>query len=319
MSADDQLGARGEQQLGEALADVPEPDDADASAEQIRASESPLAAGADRRHDAERRDRARIARAARRAVEPDDVVGPLARSPPCRRRRCRRPRRSRSGRRATRRGRRSRAAARAAARRAGRSRRRRRSRPCRRRGRGPAAAAFRVIASASRLASATASPGLRVVPHPRAAERRPEGGRVDGDGDVQPLRAPRSTTSPRSICGALTLRSRPRASRERRRGSAPPRRRRAPGGPRTCRGSPSAGSRSRPRRPSATTTGRLTTASRSRIATCGWLMIGVARIAPNWPGLVIVNVPAVGVVGLELPVAGARGERRRSPPPGPRG
>ena len=25
--------------------------------------------------------------------------------------------------------------------------------------------------------------------------------------------------------------------------------------------------------------------------TCGWLMIGVAMIEPNWPGLVIVNVP----------------------------
>ena len=42
---------------------------------------------------------------------------------------------------------------------------------------------------------------------------------------------------------------------------------------------------------SVTTTGRLTTASRSRIATCGWLMTGVAMIEPNWPGLVIVNVP----------------------------
>src|SRR3954463_502808 len=39
------------------------------------------------------------------------------------------------------------------------------------------------------------------------------------------------------------------------------------------------------------TTGRLTTASRSRIATCGWLMIGVAASAPYWPGFVIVNVP----------------------------
>ena len=42
---------------------------------------------------------------------------------------------------------------------------------------------------------------------------------------------------------------------------------------------------------SVTTTGRLTTASKSRIATCGWLMIGVAMIDPYWPGLVIVNVP----------------------------
>ena len=40
-----------------------------------------------------------------------------------------------------------------------------------------------------------------------------------------------------------------------------------------------------------TTTGRLTIASRSRIATCGWLMTGVAMIEPNCPGFVIVNVP----------------------------
>ena len=40
-----------------------------------------------------------------------------------------------------------------------------------------------------------------------------------------------------------------------------------------------------------TTTGRFTIASRSRIPTWGWLMIGVASTAPNWPGLVIVNVP----------------------------
>ena len=39
------------------------------------------------------------------------------------------------------------------------------------------------------------------------------------------------------------------------------------------------------------TTGRLTTASRSRMAIWGWLMIGVAAIAPKAPGLVIVNVP----------------------------
>ena len=42
---------------------------------------------------------------------------------------------------------------------------------------------------------------------------------------------------------------------------------------------------------SSTTTGRLTIASRSRIATCGWLITGVAMIEPYWPGLVIVNVP----------------------------
>ena len=62
------------------------------------------------------------------------------------------------------------------------------------------------------------------------------------------------------------------------------------------------------------TTGRFTIASRSRIATCGWLMIGVASTAPNWPGLVIVKVPPLHVVGLSAP-ARARsatvGDRRR--------
>jgi hypothetical protein len=48
------------------------------------------------------------------------------------------------------------------------------------------------------------------------------------------------------------------------------------------------------------TTGRLTTASRSRIATCGWLMTGVAMIEPNWPGLVIVNVPSWTSSGLSV-------------------
>ena len=46
------------------------------------------------------------------------------------------------------------------------------------------------------------------------------------------------------------------------------------------------------------TTARLTTASMSRIATCGWLMIGVAATAPNWPGFVIVNVPPRTSSGL---------------------
>ena len=60
---------------------------------------------------------------------------------------------------------------------------------------------------------------------------------------------------------------------------------------------------------SVTTTGRLTIASRSRIATCGWLMIGVAMIVPNWPGLVIVNVPPLDLVGGQLarPRAPVRG------------
>ena len=41
-----------------------------------------------------------------------------------------------------------------------------------------------------------------------------------------------------------------------------------------------------------TTTGRSTIASMSRIATCGWLITGVAITVPNWPGLVIVKVPS---------------------------
>src|ERR671934_103730 len=48
---------------------------------------------------------------------------------------------------------------------------------------------------------------------------------------------------------------------------------------------------------SVTTTGRLTTASRSRIATCGWLMIGVASTAPYAPGFVIVKVPPLSSSG----------------------
>src|SRR5215208_2906112 len=52
-------------------------------------------------------------------------------------------------------------------------------------------------------------------------------------------------------------------------------------------------------RPSAsvTTTGRFTTASRSRMAICGWLMIGVASTAPKAPGLVMVKVPPLSSSG----------------------
>ena len=49
------------------------------------------------------------------------------------------------------------------------------------------------------------------------------------------------------------------------------------------------------------TTGRLTIASRSRIATCGRLMIGVAAIAPSAPGFVIVNVPPSVSPGCSCP------------------
>ena len=69
---------------------------------------------------------------------------------------------------------------------------------------------------------------------------------------------------------------------------------------------------------SVTTTGRLTIASTSRIATCGWLMTGVAMIEPNWPGFVIVNVPPRTSSGVELraPARAARG--RGCARPGPR-
>ena len=45
-----------------------------------------------------------------------------------------------------------------------------------------------------------------------------------------------------------------------------------------------------PPRASVMTTGRLTTAPTPRIATCGWLMIGVSNSAPLLPRFVIVNV-----------------------------
>ena len=46
-----------------------------------------------------------------------------------------------------------------------------------------------------------------------------------------------------------------------------------------------------PRFGSSITTGRLTTVPVPRIATCGWLMIGVSKRAPTLPVLVSVNVP----------------------------
>src|SRR5882724_10963048 len=55
-----------------------------------------------------------------------------------------------------------------------------------------------------------------------------------------------------------------------------------------------------------TTTGRFTTASRSRMPTWGWLMIGVASTAPNWPGLVIVKVPPATSSGSSLPEGPSR-------------
>ena len=56
------------------------------------------------------------------------------------------------------------------------------------------------------------------------------------------------------------------------------------------------------------TTGTFSTAPTPRIATCGWLMIGVPNRLPKLPKLVMENVPPVHLVRLELPGAGARGE-----------
>ena len=45
-----------------------------------------------------------------------------------------------------------------------------------------------------------------------------------------------------------------------------------------------------------------------RIATCGWLMIGVSNSAPRLPVLVSVNVPPPSSSGVILLFAGALGE-----------
>src|SRR5713101_5649115 len=52
---------------------------------------------------------------------------------------------------------------------------------------------------------------------------------------------------------------------------------------------------------SSTTTGRFTTVPVPRIATCGWLMIGVSNRAPRLPVLVSVNVPPASSSGLTCP------------------
>ena len=49
-----------------------------------------------------------------------------------------------------------------------------------------------------------------------------------------------------------------------------------------------------------TTTGLRTIASVDRIATCGWLMIGIVNTLPAEPLLVIVNVPPLISSGLSL-------------------
>jgi hypothetical protein len=59
---------------------------------------------------------------------------------------------------------------------------------------------------------------------------------------------------------------------------------------------------------SSTTTGSFTTLPTPRIATCGWLMTGVAKMLPKLPKLVIENVPPCTSSGLQLARAGARGQ-----------
>ncbi len=59
---------------------------------------------------------------------------------------------------------------------------------------------------------------------------------------------------------------------------------------------------------SSITIGRFSTAPMPRIATCGWLMIGVPKSEPKTPGLVIVNVPPCDLLRLELLGACAIGE-----------
>ena len=57
-----------------------------------------------------------------------------------------------------------------------------------------------------------------------------------------------------------------------------------------------------------TTTGLRTIASVDRIATCGWLMIGIVSTEPAEPLLVIVNVPPRDLVGHQLLGPGPVGE-----------
>ena len=67
---------------------------------------------------------------------------------------------------------------------------------------------------------------------------------------------------------------------------------------------------------SVTTTGRLTIAPVPRMATCGWLMIGVSKSAPRLPVLVMVKVPPArssGVI-LLLRVRAARSAIARASP-----
>src|ERR1022692_376189 len=78
---------------------------------------------------------------------------------------------------------------------------------------------------------------------------------------------------------------------------------------RTAITSPSAGS--------STTTGRLTTVPVPRIATCGWLIMGVSKSAPRLPVFVRVNVPPDRSSGFTRParVRSARSAILRASPP----
>ena len=72
-----------------------------------------------------------------------------------------------------------------------------------------------------------------------------------------------------------------------------------------------------PRAGSSMTTGRLTTVPVPRMATCGWLMIGVSNSAPRLPVLVSVKVPPASSSGLTCPalVRPARSAIFRARPP----
>ena len=94
-----ELGARLREQPRQPPADLAEADHRDAPARERRRAPRPLARDADGGGHAERGPRARVARAAAREGEAGDVRASARRSPPCRRRTCRRPRRSRSARR----------------------------------------------------------------------------------------------------------------------------------------------------------------------------------------------------------------------------
>ena len=122
----------------------------------------------------------------------------------------------------------------------------RRARPCRRRTEGPAPRACGSSRPASRIPSSSASAGVAVPLHPRAAHRRAEPRRVDADehpgaarlrrSGRRRARRPTAAAAPRTRSDS-TRRGAPReAARGRRRASRPRRRARAARG--RARGSP---------------------------------------------------------------------------------